>query len=282
MLVNVHLDVRQWWLKENSGRPDSFTHLLQIAADEKWRRETADYLQALIRHSEEKYPDKVVGYFLLGGFTTEWFSGYDQEGTHPIKLAAFREYMKDDAVEIPTKEELEKSEAQIFLDPQKDKKVTAYRKFHAELVADLVLCYCRAAQEILKHKKLVGVFFGYIMELMHSFMWNYGHLALDKVNESADVDMIATPTSYHFRNYDDCGAHMILGDTLALHGKMYFSSFDNLTFLTPTLPNNPRRICNDHEDFGHKDLLEAREKDGARYATGDDVAAFQAFRNVVV
>ena len=39
LFVNVHLDVRQWWRDQNPGRPNSFTHLSQIAADKKWRKD---------------------------------------------------------------------------------------------------------------------------------------------------------------------------------------------------------------------------------------------------
>ena len=101
-------------------------------------------------------------------------------------------------------------------------------------------------------------------------LWNYGHLNLDEVNESPYVDLIATPTSYRFRLYDDGSAYMILADSLGLHNKAYFASFDNLTFLTPTMQNNPRRLCNDPEtnvalyalqnNLNRKDLLNTREK----------------------
>ena len=130
--VNVHLDTRQWWLEENSGRPNSFTHLSQIAADEKWRRDTADYLRALIRHVEDKYNENVLGYWLMGGYTTEWFSHDDYEKSHPIKLAAYRKYMGDEKIDIPSAERLTRAEEEIFLDPVEDRDVIDYRKFHAE------------------------------------------------------------------------------------------------------------------------------------------------------
>ena len=266
VFINVHLDVREWWLKENPGRSNSFTHLSQIAADEKWRRDTAEYLKALILHVEGKYDDKVVGYFLLGGHTTEWFSDLDYEESHPIKLRAFREYMNDDSVEIPKKEVLEKPSTQIFLDPVKDKTLIEYRKFHANLISDLVLYYCHEAQEVLCHKKLMGVFFGYIMELLDERLWNAGHLALDKVYRSPDIDYIATPSSYQFRKYEDAGAYMLLTDTLELNNIMYFCSFDHLTFKIPTLPSDPRRIC------GEKRTQEALEQLATMRSKGELLA----------
>ena len=274
VFINVHLDTRQWWLDQNPGRVNSFTRLSQVAADEKWRKDTADYLKALIRHVETYHDDRVLGYFLLGGYTTEWFSQEDKEEGYPIKLEAFRKYTNDSTVEIPPKEQLEQPGEKVYLDPGSEKTLITYRKFHNDLIADTVLYFCHAAQEELQHKKVLGVFFGYIMELQGPGIWNRGHLANDKVYRSPDIDLIATPSSYQFRSYEDASAIMILSDTLELHGKMYFDSFDHMTFMVPQLENNPRRICGDNEvmkamgqlSIYRKDLLATREQtiDGIR------------------
>lgn len=268
VFINVHLDVRPWWLQQNEGRPNSFTHLSQIAGDEKWKKDTADYLKALIEHTEAKYDDFVLGYFLLGGTTTEWFSDFDYEASHPIKLAAYRNYMDDQSIEIPTKEELEKPENQIFLDPIKDKAVIDYRKFHHNLIADLVLYYAHSAQEVLNHKKLVGLFFGYILELAGPRIWDAGHLEGDKVYDSPDIDLIATPSSYMFRDFDDAGAYMLLSDSIERRNMMYFASFDHKTFKFYDLLTDKRRLCNDEMTVvalhrlteSRSDFLETREK----------------------
>lgn len=264
VFINVHLDTRQWYLDKNPGAVNSFTHLSQIAADEKWRELTADYLKALIRHTEEKYDDFVCGYFLLGGQTTEWFSEYDYEEAHPVKTAAFKAYMHDDTAEIPSKEAREKPEDQIFLDPDADGSLIAYRRFHNELISDTVLYFAAKAQEELKHKKVVGCFFGYILELSGERLWNVGHLDMDRVYRSPDYDLFATPSSYIFRGYDDTGANMLLSDTLELNGKMYFNSFDHVTYKVPQLANEPRRLSKDADAlsiiaYGRKDMLPGRK-----------------------
>lgn len=261
VFINVHLDSRQWWHDQNPGRSKSFTHLSQIAADEKWRRDTADYLKALISHVEEKYDDYVIGYFLLGGHTTEWFSDHDYEETHPIKLEAFRKYMNDEKAYIPLKIELEKPENQIFLDPEKDRTVIDYRIFHNKLIADTVLYYAAAAQEVLNHKKVVGLFFGYILELLHERLWNAGHIDIDRIYRSKDIDLIATPSSYQFREYNDASAYMLLSDTLELNDKMYFCSFDHMTFKVPHLTNEPRRICGEDKAMEAMSAMAIYRKD---------------------
>ena len=267
--INLHLDTREWWLEQNPDNVNSFTHLSQIAANEKWRQDTKDYIKAFIRYAESKYGDKILGYWLLGGYTTEWFSVKDREESHPVKLAAFRKYLGDENALIPSLKERTKPDTQIFLDPALDQGLIKYRRFHAELISDLVLDFSKTAKETLGGNKLVGLFFGYIMEL-GSCIWQWGHLDLDRVNESPYVDMIATPASYQFRHYDDGTAYMILTESVKENGKLYFASFDNLTFLTSTMLKNERRLCNDPEteaalrslveDFKRTDLLDTREK----------------------
>lgn len=246
-ILNIHLDSRGWWHEENPGRPSSFTHLSQVAADEKWRKDTAEYLKACLRHCEEKYGNKIIAYYLLGGYTTEWFSDFDFEETHPIKLDAFRKYLGDENALIPEKERLVKPIPTLFLDTDTDNDIVEYRKFHNELIVDTVLYYAKAAQEILNHNKLVGVFFGYILELRGARLWDAGHIAFDKLYSSEDIDLLATPSSYQFRSYEAPSASMLLSDTLDLHDKMYFISFDHMNYNVKKLIGNPKRLTDDSD-----------------------------------
>ena len=230
-VLNFHLDTRPWFLEKYRDAADSYQYLSQEAADVRWRRAAGAYLQALITHVEEKYGGKVIGYTLLGGYTTEWFSNMDYEAAHPIKLAAYREYLHDPEAVIPEKARRERPQEQLFLDPVKDADVIEYRKFHNRLIADTVLYYLEKAQEVLRHKKLVGLFFGYILELLGQRLWNAGHLDIDRVYASDNYDFIATPSSYQFRNYEQAGAYMLMTSTLNLHKKIYFISFDHRTYL---------------------------------------------------
>ena len=270
LFVNLQLDTRDWWLDQHSGLPSSFTHLSQVAASEEFRRDTAEFLRAFITYAEEKYGDRILGYFLTGGHTNEWLSDFDYEASHPVKLRAYRQYTTDATAVIPDADRLIRPSNEIFLDPVADGDVIRYRRFHAELVSDTILYFCAEAQSVLHHNKLLGVFFGYVMELDGERMWNAGHLDLDRVNQSDDIDLIATPSSYRFRQYDDAGAHMTLDDSLRLSGKVYFASFDNLTCTVPTLESNPRRIAGDKSTeealyqlvhkFKRLDTLETAEK----------------------
>ena len=61
IFINLHVDTRQWWLDQNPGNVDSFKNLGQIAGNEKWLRDTDDFIKAFIAYAESKYHDKIIG-----------------------------------------------------------------------------------------------------------------------------------------------------------------------------------------------------------------------------
>ena len=226
----IQLDTREWFLKENKNVPNSFTNLSQMASDETWRTAAGEYLKAVLTHTEEKYGEQFYGYFMLCGTTTEWFSNRDYEETHPIKEKAYQQFAGDETIKIPTKEERELDGNIAFVTNQN---LVRYRTFHHELIAESILYFARVAQSVLKHKKLLGVYFGYLFELDGPRLWNDGHLAYEKVFTSDDIDMISSPSSYSFRDYESTSAFMVTYDTLNIRNKLYYLEFDHITHLAP-------------------------------------------------
>ncbi len=229
----LQLDTRPWWLEKYIGYPDSFHKLAQMEADPHWRESAAAYMQAVLSHVEEKYGDRFYGYFLLAGTTTEWFSEDSFEEPSPFSEAAYKKWMNDANAEVPAKERRETAENIVFLDCQKENDLISYRKFENWLRADTILYFAKKAQEILKHQKLLGLYFGYIFELNDSRLWNTGHLDYERVFLSEDIDMFSSPVSYASRR-QDCGSHqMLTSQTLTLHNKLYFIEHDQTTCILP-------------------------------------------------
>lgn len=249
----LQLDTRDWWLIENPECSNSFFKLSQTAGCEKWREAAADYMQAMIKHVEDKYGERFYGYFLLGGMTTEWFS-YDDFGEgHPYKEAAYRKYTGDSTIAIPEESIREHTSKGVFRDPKQDADAVRYWKFHHELIADTILYFAEKAQEVLKHRKLLGLYFGYLLELSEDRLLNVGHLAYEKVFASDNIDMIASPSSYHHRKFDQTSAFMTTVDSLRLHNKIYFLEFDHITHLAPpsvegrNIPGYTSKLKNEEE-----------------------------------
>lgn len=233
----IQLDTRKWYLESRKEVPNSFTHLSQIACDDEWKKAAAEYMKAAICHIEEKYGDKVYGYFLLCGTTTEWFSDGDFEASHPIKEAGFKKWCDDEKATLPSLERLNAS-GECFLTAE-EYDVYKARKFHAETIADLILYFTGEAQSVIKHRKLLGLYYGYLFELGGERLYNAGSLGYEKVFLSDDIDMISSPSSYAYRKLNSPSAFMLTKKTLDEHNKLYFLEFDHITHVAPEMVNEP-------------------------------------------
>ena len=231
------IDTRPWYLAEDPERPNSFMRLSQIAGDPRFIRDTADYLRAVVAHCEEKYGERIWGYFMLGGSTTEWFSDYDFEAPHPWKEAAYRRYLGNEAAALPDPALLNR-EGPNFLGGDEEE-VERFRRFHAGLISDLILSCASAVNGVTGHRKLLGLYFGYLFELGSPRLHNAGHLDYERVFASPDIDMISSPSSYAYRGQRDPSAFMVPGKTLDCRNKLYFLEFDHRTHTAPKVIDEP-------------------------------------------
>ena len=231
------IDTRPWYLEADKTRPNSFRNLSQIAGDPRFIRDTADYLRAVVTHCEEKYGDRIWGYFMLGGTTTEWFSDFDYEAPHPLKEKAYRNYLGDDTACLPDVDLLNRTGG-VFLEPDENE-VARFRKFHAGLISDLILSCAASVQSVIGHRKLLGLYFGYLFELGTPRLHNAGHLDYERIFASPDIDMISSPSSYGYRKLLDPSAFMLPQKALDSRNKLYFLEFDHRTHTTPKVFNEP-------------------------------------------
>jgi hypothetical protein len=84
-----------------------------------------------------------------------------------------------------------------LLDPAAAPEVADYNLFHAEAVADLICELAATAKAASERRKLVGVSYGHFIEhtRLPEALPNAGHLALDRLLTSTDIDLIAAPGS---------------------------------------------------------------------------------------
>ena len=231
-ILMLQVDTRDWWFDKYKDSPDSFWELSKVAADERWRKAATAYIEAVINHVEKKYPDKIYCYFLLGGCTTEWFSEKDYEGCNDIKEKAYKVYCNNEDAVVPSVEELELDDRIAFIDPEEKSNIVTYRKFHNELIADTLLFFADKIRDMVGIDRLIGAYFGYILELGGETCWDVGSLAYEKVFNSNSIDIIASPSAYTLsRRHEGTSAYMVTADTLKLNNKLYYLEFDQRTYL---------------------------------------------------
>ena len=249
------------------GIPQIFTHLIDskreggIAswASEQWRQDSMEAIRKLIRHVEQSdYADRVIGYHLASGTTEEWMQWGSNENLwadySPVNTARFRKWLRDKyqtdtalkkawrnleitlaTATIPSKAERSNSEYGSLRDPSRAQAIIDYVTYNSWLVTDTMRTMAHAVKTETNRKRLVGVFYGYVLQLAgEQREQNAGHLALSEVLSCHDIDFITSPSSYVFRQLGTGFPHaMSLVDSVKQHGKLWFDENDYRTWLTP-------------------------------------------------
>jgi hypothetical protein len=203
-----------------------------------------------------------VGYHLASGTTEEWmmWGGNENEWVDysPVNLARFRQWLRvryatDDALSaawgqpeatletatIPTKVRREACGRGSLRDPATEQDILDFYRYNSDLVADTICTFSMAAKQMTDRRKIVGVFYGYLLQLCgEQRQQNGGHLALTQVLASPDVDFLCSPTSYAFRQLGGEGTchFMSLFDSAKLHGKLWFDENDVRTSISGGQP----------------------------------------------
>ena len=269
----LYLHAPIWWseahpddivlMDPGDGVPVPFVHAggkpAPSWASEAWRADTTAALEALVAHVENSpYADHVIGYHLASGTTEEWmmWGGNEDQWVDysPANLRGFRawlarEYGSDAALQaawhrrdarletaaIPSKQQRMAAHRGALRDPISQQQIIDYDRYTSYLVADTICTMAAAMKRITRRQKAVGVFYGYILQLCgEQRQQNAGHLALDRVLASPDVDFLCSPTSYAFRQVGGEGTShfMSLLGSVQRHGKLWFNENDIRTSLT--------------------------------------------------
>ena len=229
MLV-LQLDMPEWWRTENNCEFDSYVRLCDASLEEKWVKDASDYLQAFIRYAEEKYGDRVFMYGMTAGQSNEWFD--HKNFSHLVgdrRLADYRQKIGEPDAVIPSKEEF-RSKALPSL-REDDDPVYKFRKYSCGLVPDLILRFARSAQEVLDHKKLIGLFYGYAT-MTASWQNRCSINGFEKVWASNDIDMLFAPAAYSCRRLQDASSFQNNVDSVAVNNKLYVHEIDHHTYLS--------------------------------------------------
>ena len=269
----LYLHAPKWWsekhpddcvlLDPGDGKPIPLIHAggkpAPSWASEQWRKDTVEGLRRLIAHVEASpYADRVIGYHLASGTTEEWMMWGANEDEwvdySPVNIARFREWLRakyatDEKLRaawhnpavtlatatIPTKVQRQHTALGSLRDPATEQAVIDFYLYNSDLVAGTIGYLAHAVKEITKREKIVGVFYGYLLQLCgEQRQQNAGHLALEKVLACPDVDFITSPSSYAFRQLGGEGTchFMSLHGSVKLHGKLWFDENDVRTSLS--------------------------------------------------
>lgn len=248
--VMLQIDTKDWYLKARPEASNTFWNLVEMAGDPQWREDTARFLRDALRTIEGKYGHKVFAYSLFCGSSTEWYTNSQGNGRpeaeiryHPLKEQSFRRFMKNDTIRLPRAADYFRTSNGVFRDPMRDRLALDYWRFHHEIIGDVILYFAGQAQEMLEHRKLLGLYYGYLNTLNGTRLLHEGHLGYERVWRSPDIDMIFSPARYGPpRRFDGASGYLTTVDSIALSGKLNIQEIDHTTHIAPTRVENGRVI----------------------------------------
>ena len=242
-------------------------------ASEVWLDDASRFLRALIDYLYAQGLDRhVLGYLVCGGDSAEWVKVGPMEDwagdySPPMQRAfarwlretygaveTLREAWGDPTVDfdqplVPSPEEQGDADLFLFKDPRRRRRAIDYFRFNAHRVAYDIDHLCGVAKEACRGDHLVGVFYGYLQEIVwnngffgqrladadvaHAAAARSGHSALREVLASPHVDFLSSPYSYGFRGVGGEGGFMSPEASVRAAGKLWISEEDMRTHLWP-------------------------------------------------
>ncbi len=289
LFPRVYVSAPPWWCKENPDEvarqadetnvkgPHFKDQPFASPASEKWRTDTAAALRRFITHVRSSpYADRVIGYHVASLHTEEWFYhnfwanppsywGYGKADIEGYRAWLRRRYetvkrlrrawgdpkADFDTAGVPTMAERKSTDLSFFRDPVKSRRTIDFYLYYNDIIADTIEYFARVVKEATNRESLFGVFYGYLFELSGSP--ESGHLALQRLLRSPDVDFFTAPSSYCFRPLGaGCSAFMSATEAIKLHGKLWFDENDYRTHLV-------RQKKTDFDYVALKDVSESVE-----------------------
>jgi len=274
-----------WWAKkypEHRSVPHQRDkgRMMPSFASMKWRREAGEALRRVIAHCEEKYGNNIVAYVPGGGSCGEWFQwhtftedpdrfekGYEMGDYSEPMRRSYRKFVRDkyvsikrlndvynetyssfDELAIPDVASRLNAQAGNLRSVKQEQAVIDYYEVLNREVAETLIYFAKMAKKGCSREKVIMVFFGYHwLEQPRGgvTLSRSGHVHLDEVLTSPDVDYVVGPYHYSFRQLEGVMSGQSLPASVLLRRKQYVQEIDCSTFLKPSWP------CEDHHVPGN-------------------------------
>jgi len=261
IVIRFYLDPPRWWTLQNpsaAAQLPNGTLFRQCFASEEWREKTKtafqDCLDWLLK---SKYRNHLAGIHVASGFTEEWFYHPKQyQDQNPVRLDAFRKWLKNKYVDAPALREAWNNSAVTFenaqltnidepvdeiewRDPEKDQNYIDTYRFHTYVMVDNIAYFCKIVKDKSDGNLLTGAFYGY-----HYFVTDprRGHGALAKLLDCPDLDYLSSPNVYN-RAIGEDWPPMVAINSVYKHGKLWLAENDTRTSSTTLLKDQSQGIA---------------------------------------
>lgn len=273
VIPRIGLSAPGWWRRRHPDHCLTFEDGAkegECPASRLWRRQALTYFRRFVRWCEENYGDRVIGYHPCGQHTGEWFYYGSWErglsGFSPAMNRGFRRWLRDkypsdaalqdawkdpgvtlDSATVPSAEERRSTSLGRFRNPRKERKVIDFYIYKQLAMEQPLERIASVIKQETGGRKLSVLFYGYVFELsgLPHGPQVAGHLAMSRLLDCPDVDILCSPISYSDRKSGGAGMFMTAVDSVADAGKLWLNEDDTRSYLKGPRPQGgfpPPRI----------------------------------------
>lgn len=269
LLPRIYIDAPAWWCQAHpselmrlddgstsfSEKPFALPRAADFAslASPVWRADMQAALRTIIDHvAASDYGSHVIGYQLSGQKTEEWYHwsmNCERLGDYSEPMQrAFRQWLTDkygtdsqlqtawhqptitlQNASIPDYAARIGDRSRLFRDPLTEQPVVDFHTFWSDVMAETIELFAATVKEHTHGTKIVGAFYAYTFEFAE-LGEDAGHLGLAHMLRSPHTDFIMAPPSYFNRNLPGKPFFRLPVQSLALHGKLFWNDFDQVSF----------------------------------------------------
>ena len=249
----VRVSMPLWWVQENESETcqSPIIYKREALFSDKFREMGAQMLREFIAHVHAAdYADNIIGYQIAGGGTEEWYHFDEMGSLSDCSEQKFNDYLKEhypaqysEEVKVPDYA-LFSGEGMVV-----DRLAQRYLEFISFSVAETVAYFAKVVKECVKHRQIVGTFYGYVQDIPKPLQ---GSCGLNQLLDCPDIDFFCSPGSYvNMRALGMDWAERSAGESIKQHGKLYFLENDIRTCLTK-IPDDCRPGIDPEKKYSSK------------------------------
>ncbi|HEY3331741.1 MAG TPA: hypothetical protein VGK19_17050 [Capsulimonadaceae bacterium] len=265
-LIRIRLGlVAPWWGEAHPSEVHANQPTMSVCniASPIWRADVEQVLTDFVGWLQTtRYANRIAGFMVNAGATEEWLI-FDTDKTtaghyHEVYTREFRGWLAkkygndqalrtswgDDAVTLATAgcpTGMGRRGSHIWgpfalRDPGIDRRSIDYYYFLNETLADALISFCRTVKTAAATPTVCGGFHSYLWweTGVYSYIQEYGHGLIQRLNESPWIDFVSDIASYDCRYPGGPSGYLGLPHSLNLHGKLHYTEVDlNTTTCMP-------------------------------------------------
>lgn len=205
---------------------DSFNDMTNSLCIPEWKNLTTKMVKAYVEHMEKRYGDRIFGYMIAGGGSSEWYDSSKGRAL-AFKEKEWEKYLQKKGLPnwvTPTHKELYTPTLDnLYFDPQTQAYRIHYAHFTEKLISDGMDYFSKVVRDIVGDKRQIGAFCGF---LPHTLV---GKIDNRQTYSSPYNDFVGDPGGYDNRRIGMGGGMNAPVKSLKLQGKHWFQEIDHRT-----------------------------------------------------